>query len=373
MQIPFVNLRRQYEPILPELHNSLTHLIDANQVVGGVAVDNFELSFSKSIGVEYTVSCANGTDALEIILRSWNIGVGDEVIVPANGWLSAALAVCLVGATPVFIDNHPQNYNLNLDLLEERVTSQTKVIIPIHLYGNPVDMEKLKNLANQLNLKILEDCAQAHGASIGEKNVGSWGQAGIFSFYPTKNLSLLGDGGAIVTNDEKLAERCRAIASYGQYHKYTSHALGKNSRMDALQAKILSLKLPMLDVCNQRRKQIAHHYHESWADLPVQLPLKNDEAVWHLFVVQVKNRDKVRAELARNGIQTEVHYPIPVCQQPVFQPFRDPRGYPIAERQAPRLLSIPLYPELTDAEVHYVVETFKKVIESAPKQHQSNH
>ncbi len=370
MQIPFVNLRRQYEPILPELQSSLIHLIDSNQVVGGEAVSSFESSFAQGIGVGYAISCASGTDAIEVILRAWNVGVGDEVIVPTNGWLSVAQVVCLIGATPVFVDNHPETYNLDLDSLEKKITHKTKVIIPIHLYGNPVEMKRLVKLADQSRIKVLEDCAQAHGASVDGKKVGSWGHAGIFSFYPTKNLSVLGDGGAIVTSDEELASQCRAIANYGQFKKFTCSVMGRNSRMDALQAKVVSLKLPHLNLWNQRRQQIARYYSEAWEDLPIQLPVNNDKSVWHLFVIQTNNRDGVKEKLAKCGIQTEVHYPIPVCQQPLFQKFRDSTGYANAERQAPRLLSIPLYPELTDLEVEYIAKSFRKVIERVAPSHQ---
>ncbi|MEM6843807.1 MAG: DegT/DnrJ/EryC1/StrS family aminotransferase [Bacteroidota bacterium] len=374
MQIPFVNLKRQYEPILSDLQSGLANLIASNRVVGGAAVSSFESSFADSLAMKYTVSCANGTDALEIVLRAWGIGVGDEVIVPANGWISVAETVVLLGATPIFVDNHASNYHLNLDLLEEKITPATKVIIPIHLYGNPVDMARLmKIVAGYREIRVLEDCAQAHGAEIGGMKVGSYGQAAIFSFYPTKNLGALGDAGAIVTNDHSLAEHCRAIANYGQFKKYTYPILGRNSRMDAWQAKILSLKLPYLDSGNQRRKQIADYYYNAWKSLPIQLPENTEAAVWHLFVIQVSHRDQVQKELVKWGIQTEVHYPIPVCQQPIFRRYRHPEGYPNAEQQAPRLLSIPVYPELTDYEVDYIAHTVKSVIESDAIAHQPAH
>ena len=364
MQIPFVNLRRQYEPILADLQNGLVNLIASNRAVGGAEVSSFESRFAKSLGVKYTVSCANGTDALEIVLRAWGIGVGDEVIVPANGWVSVAETVVLLGATPIFVDNHAETYNLDLDLFEEKITPSTKVIIPIHLYGNPVDMKRLMRIAaSYREIRVLEDCAQAHGASVGGIKVGSYGQAAIFSFYPTKNLGALGDAGAIVTNDHSLVEHCRAIANYGQFKKYVYPILGRNSRMDTWQAKVLSLKLPYLDAGNLRRKQIANYYNNAWKNLPIQLPKADKNAVWHLFVIQVDNRDQIKEELIKKGIQAEIHYPIPVCRQPLFQKFRHPVGYPNAEQQASRVLSIPIYPELTDDEIEYIVDTVKTVIE----------
>ncbi len=370
MQIPFVNLRRQHEILLEEVQAAMKDLIASNQFMGGEVVRDFERDFAQYLGVEYVVSCANATDALEIVLRAWNIKPGDEVIVPANGWMSATEAVRILGATPIMVDNHSDNYNINLSALREKISLRTKAIVPIHLYGNPVDMTVLSKVASLQGVKTLEDCAQAQGASVNARKVGSWGDAGVYSFYPTKNLGAMGDGGAIVTNDSILAKHCRAIASHGQFEKHTHRILGRNSRMDALQARILSAKLPHLDRWNQRRQQIARYYSEAWQDLPVQLPINNDEAVWHLFVIQTNHRDVVREDLAKCGIQTEIHYLIPVCQQPLFQEFRDSEGYPNAEQQAPRLLSIPLYPELTDLEVEYIAETFRKVIERVARQHQ---
>ncbi|WKN43253.1 DegT/DnrJ/EryC1/StrS family aminotransferase [Tunicatimonas pelagia] len=364
MQIPFVNLRRQHEPILADMQAALNHLISSNRLMGGEAIQSFETKFADYLGVCNVVSCANATDALEIVLRAWRIQPGDEIIIPANGWMSAAEAIRLLGATPVLVDNHPNTFNIDLQKLSEKIGARTKAIVPIHLYGNPVDMKQLTGLADSHGLKVLEDCAQAHGASVDTKKVGCWGEVGIFSFYPTKNLGAVGDGGAIATNNNALAERCRAIANHGQLEKHTHTILGRNSRMDAWQAKVLSLKIPYLERWNRRRQQIANHYLESWQKLPIKLPQKNDNAVWHLFVVQVENRDKVRGDLAKLGIQTEVHYPIPVCQQPLFEKFRDPAGYPNAERQAHHVLSIPLYPELTDVEVEYIVAAVKKVTES---------
>nr|WKN36340.1 DegT/DnrJ/EryC1/StrS family aminotransferase [Tunicatimonas sp. TK19036] len=362
MKIPFVDLARQHAPLINELQEVFTELLMGGVVMGGEAIVNFEQSFASWVGTDFAVSCANATDALEIVLRAWNIGTGDEVIVPANGWMSAAETVCLVGATPVFVDNQADSYSIDEKGIEEKITEHTKAIIPIHLYGDPANLPALMAIAEQYGLKVLEDCAQAHGASVEGKKVGSWGHAGIFSFYPTKNLGALGDGGMIVTQNEALAQNCRAIAQHGQYQRHTHQLLGRNSRMDAIQAKILSLKLPYLDQWNSRRKQIADYYCAVWKDMPMIVPVKNEGSVRHLFVVQMEERDEVRAKLSEKGITTEIHYPIPVCQQPVFQQFRSSDGYPLAETQASRLLSIPVYPELTDVEVENIGTQVKKVI-----------
>ncbi|MGD1891777.1 MAG: DegT/DnrJ/EryC1/StrS family aminotransferase [Cyclobacteriaceae bacterium] len=364
MQIPFVNLQRQHQPFISELQDLVSELLATNMVMGGKSVRKFEAEFASYIGVNYALSCANATDALEVVLRAWEIKAGDEVIVPANGWMSAAEAVLLVGATPVFIDNKPNGYGLDEELIEDKVNDCTKAIIPIHLYGDPVDISKVSKISERFGLKVLEDCAQAHGASVEGKKVGSWGQAGIFSFYPTKNLGALGDGGMIVTSDKSLADKCIAIANHGQSKPDRHHLLGRNSRMDALQAKILSLKLPYLDQWNNRRRQIANYYLKSWADLPVVLPSSTDNSVWHLFVLRVDRREKVIAELSKKGVATKVHYPTPVSQQPIFEKYSKSEAFPNAEQHAPQLLSIPVYPELSDSEVEYIARTVKSVIEA---------
>ncbi|MEQ9440565.1 MAG: DegT/DnrJ/EryC1/StrS family aminotransferase [Cyclobacteriaceae bacterium] len=355
MKIPFVDLRRQHDPFKGELQAAFAELLGGGVVMGGEVVRLFEEAFASYLGVKYAISCANATDALEIVLRAWDIRQGDEVIVPANGWMSAAEAVCLVGATPVFVDNQADGYCLDEHLLEAKITERTKAIIPIHLYGDPANMPAIVAVARQYGINVLEDCAQAHGASVQGKKVGSWGQAGIFSFYPTKNLGALGDGGMMVTSDEQLALRCRAIAQHGQFQRHTHQVLGRNSRMDALQARFLMIKLPYLDQWNVRRKQIADHYRQAWSAFSIKLPDQRPGSVWHLFVVQITQRDRIQALLLKKGITTEIHYLIPVCQQPVFQRYRAPEGYPQAESQASRLLSIPVYPELTDLEVDYII------------------
>jgi dTDP-4-amino-4,6-dideoxygalactose transaminase len=374
MQIPFVNLRQQHLPLLSQIQGLVSELLETNIVMGGEAIRRFESEFANYIGVKYAVSCANATDALEVVLRAWEIKSGDEVIVPANGWMSAAEAVLLVGATPVFVDNNPESYSLDEGLIEEKISIRTKAIIPIHLYGNPVKMPIVCKIAERYSIPVLEDCAQAHGATIKGRKVGSWGQAGIYSFYPTKNLGALGDGGMIVTSDKSLADKCRAIANHGQSFPGKHERLGRNSRMDDLQAKILSLKLPHLDLWNNRRRQIADYYLKSWADLPVTLPSASENAVWHLFVAKVQNRDQVINELAKSEVATKIHYPIPVCQQFIFEKYRKQgECFPNAEKDAPQLLSLPVYPELSDSEVEFIVKTFRAVIEADNTYRQSTY
>ncbi len=358
MNIPFVNLRRHHQNLQPALTQTFGRIIDRGQLMGGEEVAGFEQNFADYIGVPYGVACGNGTDALELILRAFNIGTGDEVIVPANAWMSAAEMVSLLGATPVFADTDPAYYTLNADLLEPHITARTKAIIPIHLYGLPADMPAIMRIARKHDLKVIEDCAQSHGAAIGAQRTGSFGDAAAFSFYPTKNLGAMGDGGMVLTQDASLAQKVRMIAQHGQREKNVPVCQGRNSRMDTLQAAILRLKLPLLDGWNQRRQTIAWHYRQAWQENDLALPEApaGFDHIYHLFVVRHTQRDRLAAHLRQAGIATEVHYPYALPAMPVYQPLADPATCPVAMQQANELLSIPVYPELTDAEVDYIVE-----------------
>lgn len=368
MRVPFVDLSSLHAPLQPAILQATDHLLKGGVIMGGEAVQTFEAAFAKYIGTKYCISCGNGTDALEIILRALNIKEGDEVIVPANGWMSAAEAARLVGATPVFVDSHPQTYAINPGEISARITERTRAIIPIHLYGLAADLVPIMKLAHLHNIKVVEDCAQAHGAAIGNRKVGSIGDAAAFSFYPTKNLGALGDGGAMLTNDALLADKMRSIANHGQVARDQPVRLGRNSRMDALQASILGIKLPYLDKWNEQRRQRAHQYRQRLVNASVSLPIITNEHqhVHHLFVVRVRERNNIRRYMEEHGISTQVHYPTPV---PALAPFRTPLSvqevFPVSHRQAPALLSLPLHPTISPEAVDYVCDVLKEAITKA--------
>ncbi len=367
MNVPFVNLKRQHLNLQPALTQTFCRVIDRGQLMGGEEVAGFEQSFADYAGVRHGIACGNGTDALELILRAFGVGPGDEVIVPANGWMSAAEMVSLLGATPVFADTHPLYYTLDVALLESKVSSRTKAIIPIHLYGLPADMPAILRIARKHELKVIEDCAQSHGAAIGAQRTGSFGDAAAFSFYPTKNLGAMGDGGMVLTQDASFAEKVRMIAQHGQREKNVPVCQGRNSRMDTLQAAILRLKLPLLDAWNQRRRSIAAQYRQAWQENDLALPETpaGFDHIYHLFVVRHAQRDLLAAHLRQAGIATEIHYPLALPAMPFFQlggiqHLANPDDSPVAAQQAHELLSIPVYPELTGAEVDYITEKVKE-------------
>ncbi|MFP4093721.1 MAG: DegT/DnrJ/EryC1/StrS family aminotransferase [Cyclobacteriaceae bacterium] len=364
MKIPFLDLTRQQFSLMPRLQESMKQVVLNDWLLGGKAVTAFEKSWAEYLQLAHVVSTANCTDALEVILRAIEIVEGDEVIVPANGWLSAAEVVRLLGATPVFVDCDPVFYHINPKLIAEKITSHTKAIIPIHLYGQPADMPAIMEIARQHQLFVIEDCAQAHGAEIRGKKAGNWGHAAAFSFYPTKNLGALGDAGAICTQDAALAEKCRQIASHGQQAKNCHVRLGRNSRMDSIQAAVLLEKLPYLDKWNQRRKQLAQLYHDLLKDLPLQLPRERKNAlhVYHLFVISLEKRDDLKAFLEVHGVETAIHYPQAVAEMDFLAQGESTSAFQ-AIQQSRRLLSLPLYPELTEEEVHYVAQMIRLFFE----------
>ena len=359
MQVPFVDLSALHAPLQPTILRAIDQVVSQGVIMGGEAVAAFEADFAQYIGTDCCISCANGTDALEIILRALEINAGDQVIVPANGWMSAAEAVRLVGATPVFVDSHPHTYTMNPDEVVTHLTERTRAIIPIHLYGFAADVSELVELAHSHDIKVIEDCAQAHGAAIGNRKVGSLGDVAAFSFYPTKNLGALGDGGAMLTSDAALARKLRSIANHGQIARDQPIRLGRNSRMDALQATVLSIKLPYLDEWNRQRRHLARHYRQRLENTSLTLPIlpAGERHVHHLYVVRVKGRDQLQRYLAEHGIITQIHYPTPV---PALAPFctlpSAQEVFSVATRQAPELLSLPLHPAMSEDTVDYVCD-----------------
>ena len=349
MKIPFLDLSRKQRIQLAELEQIFRNCLLDDYLSGGKAIRDFEKAFANYLDVPYCIGCGNGTDALEIILRALNVQEGDEVIVPANGWLSATEMVTLLGAVPVFVDTDPDTFNIDPKLIESAISSRTRVIIPIHLYGLPANMPAIMEIANKYGLNVIEDCAQAHGASIAGKKVGSWGHAAAFSFYPTKNLGALGDAGAMVTADPALAEKCRMIANHGQAFRDEHRILGKNSRMDTLQAAVLNYRLQLLDKENRKRRNLAQLYSNQLKGLPLQLPREYETYahVYHLYVISTPQRDPLRQYLQEEGIGTAIHYPYAVSDMEHLKPVPTK----VASRQSRELLSLPLYPELSEEEL----------------------
>ena len=362
MSVPFLQLRSEYEAYKAEIDEAVRRVLHSGWYILGQEVKAFEEEFAAYCEVPYAVGVASGTDALLLCLKALNIGAGDEVITVSHTAVATVTAVSLSGASPVFVDIKPDTYTLEIEQIEAAITSRTKAIIPVHIYGHPVDLKPLIALARQHNLFVVEDCAQAHGARYQGQRVGGWGDLAAFSFYPTKNLGALGDGGAVVTRDPTLAKQVHWLRQYGWEERYISKFVGYNSRLDELQAAILRVKLRYLEDNNSKRRRLASLYNEQLSETNFQLPVakSNCEHVYHLYVVQVPNRETVQTNLKAQGIETAVHYPAPVHQQPAYQ-SQAQKALPVTEAVAPRLLSLPLYPFLTDQQIKQVTDSLLKI------------
>ena len=320
----------------------------------------FEETFANFCNTKYCVGVGNGLDALMLALKALDIGSGDEVIVPSNTYIATALAVTYVGAKPVFVEPKLTTFNIDPNLIEAAITEKTKAIMPVHLYGQPCEMDSILSIARKHNLKVIEDCAQAHGATYKGKKVGSFGDVAGFSFYPGKNLGALGDAGAVVTNDKALAEKVRALGNYGSDYKYHHIYKGHNSRLDELQAAFLSAKLPHLDRMNEERRKIANRYLAEIKNPAIVLPTVINEAVpvWHTFAIRCKERDKLEKWLNEKGIGTNKHYPIPMHLQDCYKDLGIIEGtLPVAEEISRTELSIPMYYGMSDDQIQYVINT----------------
>jgi dTDP-4-amino-4,6-dideoxygalactose transaminase len=364
MQIAFIDLRRLNERF--DIANAVSAVLQSGTYLHGVEVDSFEKEFARYTGTDHCVAVANGLDALRLTLRAWiSLGLianGDEVLVPANSFVASALAVTECGLRVRFADVSPITSNVTVGTVEKALTQRTRVVMPVHLYGQIADIERIKNLCVTRNLLLLEDAAQAHGARISSNHAGSFGNAGAYSFYPTKNLGALGDAGCVVTNDESLAMRVRSIANYGSSRKYWHDHLGTNSRMDEMQAAVLRLKLRNLDDDNARRREIAQRYRERIKNARVTLPSPPQHAeshVWHIFALAVPAREDLMRYFHSRGIQTNIHYPCVIHQQPAYDGYRDVRA-PIAERLQHETLSLPISPVMENAQVDYVTEAINE-------------
>ncbi|MGB7395046.1 MAG: DegT/DnrJ/EryC1/StrS family aminotransferase [Pricia sp.] len=367
MNVPFIDLNAQYRSIAAEIDAAIASTIADSAFIKSPSVTQFEEEFGAFLGAEHVIACGNGTDAIEIMLNAMGIGEGDEVLVPAVTWIATSEAAATNGAKPVFVDVDSETYTIDPKLIEEKITKATKAIIPVHLYGHPADMAEIMRIAKKHDLKVIEDCAQAHGAKIEGQTIGTIGDAATFSFFPTKNLGAYGDAGAMVTNDEKLAETAQAIANHGQTQRHHHTMDGRNSRMDGLQASILSVKLKYLEKWTDSRRRIAENYRENLAGLNgITLPSepKNGRHVYHLFVIRTENRNELMDYLSEHGISSMVHYPkalpFQACYEYQNNSFSD---YPVAKICQDNLLSIPLYPEISDEQVAYVVECISKFVD----------
>ena len=356
--IPLVDLTAQYHSIKEEIDAAVNTTLESGYFILGPAVSKFEESIASYLSVNHAIGLASGTDALVLALRALNIGPGDEVIVPAYTFFATAGTVISVGARPVFVDIDPINYELDVTQIKDHITSQTKAIIPVHLYGHPADMAPILELAHSLGLKVIEDNAQAFGATYRGKKTGSMGEIGCLSFFPTKNLGAFGDGGMVVTNDSALAERIRMLRTHGWKKKYYSEEIGYNSRLDALQAAILQAKLSHVDAWNERRREIAQRYTEQLAPLGMRVPIECNwgKHVYHLYVIRSFLRNELQAFLKQKGIACEVYYPLPPHLSRPCQRLGYKAGdFPNAEQASRETLALPLYPELTEAKQNEVI------------------
>lgn len=358
MKINFNELKRGYEKYKDEYDKAAINVLESGWYILGENVEKFESNFSKFIGSKYCVGVNSGLDALILAVRALNIGYGDEVIVPANTYIATVLGITENRATPVFVEPD-EYYNLDADKIEEKITNKTKAIMVVHLYGQAANMKKIQDIAAKYNLYLLEDCAQSHGAKFEGKTTGTFGDIGCFSFYPTKNLGAFGDGGAIVTNNEKIADKIRMLRNYGSRRKYYNEIEGVNSRLDEMQAALLNVKLYHYIELRSKREKIAQKYLNEIRNPKIILPKirKGAEHVWHLFVVQTENRDKLQNYLNENGIGTQIHYPIPPHLSEAYKYLGYKKGdFPITEKQANSVLSLPIYDGMTNEEAEYVIK-----------------
>ncbi len=367
MSIPFVDLKSQYESIKEEIDNAISTVILQTAFIGGRHVKNFEESFAEYCDVKHCMGVGNGTDAIFIALKSLGIGEGDEVITAANSFIATSEAITITGAKVVFVDINPQTYNIETGKIEGKITPRTKAIIPVHLYGQPADMDPIMDIAKKYNLKVIEDAAQAHGATYKGRCIGSIGDMACFSFYPGKNLGAYGDGGAIVTNSDELALKAKMYANHGRVDKYDHEIEGVNSRLDGLQAAILGVKLKHLPAWTEARRRNAYCYNKYLADADITTPREIDgvNAVYHLYVVRVqkKLRKKLQAYLQTNGISTGVHYPIALPNLKAYSYLNHSENdFPDATGVSQEIVSLPMYPELNENQIRYVTDSVKEFL-----------
>ncbi len=362
MKLHMVDVVGQYRKIKPEIDAAIARVIDSGQYILGKDVGEFECSIAGYLGVRYAVGCASGTDALQVAMMALGIGPGDEVITTPFTFVSTTETIVLLGAKPVYVDIDPRTYNIDPGNIEQAVTSRTKAVMPVHLYGQPADMEPIMELARRRNIRVIEDAAQALGASYKGKKVGSFGEVGCISFFPSKNLGAFGDAGMVVTDDVALGERMRMIIVHGSKERYYHELLGVNSRLDTVQAAVLNVKLRYLDEWNAARRRVAARYSELLEATPVSTPYMSPtgEHIFHQYTVRCPRRDALAAYLKEKGIPHGIYYPVPLHLQKAYASAGYKRGdFPVAERVADEVLSLPMHPELDKEQLAYITETVK--------------
>jgi len=365
MKIPFSDLTLLHKSLHSEIDAAIKRVIESSSFVLGHEVSNFEKKFAEYIGVGHAVGTSNGTTALLVALKALHIRPGDEVIVPAMTFFASAEAVAFLGARPVFVDIDPVTSNIDPQKIREKITPKTRVILPVHLYGQPANMDEIKAIASEYNLKVLGDCAHAHGAKFHGRRVGSIEDIAAFSFYPSKNLGSIGEAGIITTNDNQLAELCQKYRNHGSIKKFEHTSIGINARMEALQAAVLSVKLPHLDEWNEQRRGVARFYNARFTNMPVKVPKEiNDiEHVYHVYQIQVDHRDILFEKMMQKGIGVNIHYPVPMHLHEGFAYLQYQEGnFPVAENLAAHTLSLPCYPGIKEEQMIYVVNTLKELI-----------
>jgi len=366
MKISFLDLKAQYQQIKEEVQPVVTHAMENGAFVGGEQVTGFEKEFAAYCDTRYCIGVSSGTDALRFALLAAGVGPGHEVITVPNTFIATTEAISQAGATPVFVDVNPHTYNMDAARLEAQITKNTKAIIPVHLYGQPADMDPILDVARRYHLAVIEDACQAHGALYKNRRAGSMGTVGCFSFYPGKNLGAYGEGGAVVTQDPETAQKIKMLRDHGQQRKYVHQIEGYNGRLDAIQAGILRIKLKHLDAWNAARRQNAAHYNKRLSDVPqITLPTEADsmQSVYHLYVILVPDRDRLQRFLAEKGIATGLHYPVPLHLQKAYDHLGYQKGaFAVTEGTAARLLSLPMYPELTSQQIDYIADAIREFI-----------
>lgn len=367
MPIPFVDLKTQYKALKPQVDAAVHSVMERGAFIMGKEHNDFEQAFAAYIGTKHGLGVATGTDALELAVRACGIGPGDEVITVPNTFIATTEAITHTGATFRWVEIEPRTYNMDPGRIEATITPRTKALLPVHLYGQPADMGPIMDIARKHRLLVIEDCAQAHGAKYLGQKVGTFGDVACFSFYPGKNLGAYGDGGAVLTNNEEIAERVKLLRNHGQREKYTHVIEGYCHRLDNIQAAVLGVKLAYLDEWNECRRRAAAHYDRLLQDVPwIVTPYVPAvvEPVFHLYVIQVRHRDRVQAALKAQGIETGVHYPIPLHQQPAYAHLGcKPEDFPISAALGSKILSLPMFPEITDEQIRMVVDALKMALQ----------
>jgi dTDP-4-amino-4,6-dideoxygalactose transaminase len=364
-KIPYLDLHSQYKAIQAEVFAALEKVCESSRYAQGPAAAEFEESFANYCGVKHCVSANSGTSALHLAMHCLDIGPGDEVITVPMTFVATTWAISYVGARPVFVDIDPERRTMDPSKLEAAITPRTKAIMPVHLFGQPADMESIMSIADRHGIPVVEDAAQAHGAFYRGRRAGQFGRMSCFSFYPGKNLGAYGEGGAMVTNDDKIAARARALRDHGQSQRYYHDEIAYNYRMDSFQGAILNIKLKRLDEWNAARSEKARQYSELLRGLPARTPVhyEDSESVWHCYVIESDHRDELKSRLGEMGVETGIHYPVPVHMQRAYEFLgHRPGDFPVSEEFGRRCLSLPIYPELTEAQVKTVAQAVRDAI-----------